>query len=116
MTLVALVLLLAGATSAVAGESEGPTVRRCRGPDPTASSAEVLRKLAVEFVQSSNFNTVSHPEILRESVATIHQRFGITEAFVSTMQAVSGAGYPGVASLDIVPVRSGCATSVAVIV
>ena len=27
--------------------------------------------------------------------------FGITRVFVSTMQAVSGAGYPGVASLDI---------------
>ena len=28
-------------------------------------------------------------------------RFGIESLFVSTMQAVSGAGYPGVASLDI---------------
>jgi aspartate-semialdehyde dehydrogenase len=35
------------------------------------------------------------------ALAPIHERFGITEAFVSTMQAVSGAGYPGVASLDI---------------
>ncbi|ADW70010.1 aspartate-semialdehyde dehydrogenase [Granulicella tundricola] len=31
----------------------------------------------------------------------IHDRFGIEKVFVSTMQAVSGAGYPGVASLDI---------------
>ena len=30
-----------------------------------------------------------------------HDRFGIESVFVSTMQAVSGAGYPGVASLDI---------------
>src|SRR6201996_1410728 len=29
------------------------------------------------------------------------ERFGIESIFVSTMQAVSGAGYPGVASLDI---------------
>jgi aspartate-semialdehyde dehydrogenase len=29
------------------------------------------------------------------------ERFGIEKVFVSTMQAVSGAGYPGVASLDI---------------
>jgi aspartate-semialdehyde dehydrogenase len=31
----------------------------------------------------------------------IVERFGIEAIFVSTMQAVSGAGYPGVASLDI---------------
>src|ERR1700760_630229 len=34
-------------------------------------------------------------------LAPLHQRFGIDKLFVSTMQAVSGAGYPGVASLDI---------------
>ena len=28
-------------------------------------------------------------------------RFGLDSVFVSTMQAVSGAGYPGVPSLDI---------------
>jgi aspartate-semialdehyde dehydrogenase len=31
----------------------------------------------------------------------LEERFGIEGLFVSTMQAVSGAGYPGVASLDI---------------
>jgi aspartate-semialdehyde dehydrogenase len=31
----------------------------------------------------------------------IEERFGIEAIFVSTMQAVSGAGYPGVASMDI---------------
>jgi aspartate-semialdehyde dehydrogenase len=31
----------------------------------------------------------------------LEERFGIDSLFVSTMQAVSGAGYPGVASLDI---------------
>ncbi len=31
----------------------------------------------------------------------IEQRFGIEQIFVTTMQAVSGAGYPGVASMDI---------------
>src|ERR1700710_2064891 len=34
-------------------------------------------------------------------LAALHQRFGIEKLFVSTMQAVSGAGYPGVPSLDI---------------
>jgi aspartate-semialdehyde dehydrogenase len=31
----------------------------------------------------------------------IQERFGIEQIFVTTMQAVSGAGYPGVASMDI---------------
>ena len=35
------------------------------------------------------------------ALAPLHQAFGIEKLFVSTMQAVSGAGYPGVASLDI---------------
>jgi aspartate-semialdehyde dehydrogenase len=35
------------------------------------------------------------------ALAPLHQLFGIEKIFVSTMQAVSGAGYPGVASLDI---------------
>ena len=34
-------------------------------------------------------------------LAPIHQKFGISRLFASTMQAVSGAGYPGVPSLDI---------------
>jgi aspartate-semialdehyde dehydrogenase len=33
-------------------------------------------------------------------VAPLHRAFGIRKLFVATMQAVSGAGYPGVASLD----------------
>jgi len=32
----------------------------------------------------------------------VHRAFGIEKIFVVTMQAVSGAGYPGVASLDII--------------
>ena len=35
------------------------------------------------------------------ALAPLHQKFGIESLFVTTMQAVSGAGYPGVASLDI---------------
>ena len=34
-------------------------------------------------------------------LAPIHERFGITKLMVTTMQAVSGAGYPGVPTLDI---------------
>jgi aspartate-semialdehyde dehydrogenase len=36
------------------------------------------------------------------ALAPLHQAFTIEKLFVSTMQAVSGAGYPGVPSLDIV--------------
>ncbi len=36
------------------------------------------------------------------ALAPLHRAFGVEKLFVSTMQAVSGAGYPGVASLDIV--------------
>jgi aspartate-semialdehyde dehydrogenase len=35
------------------------------------------------------------------ALAPLHQRFAIRQLFLSTMQAVSGAGYPGVPSLDI---------------
>jgi aspartate-semialdehyde dehydrogenase len=35
------------------------------------------------------------------ALAPLHHRFGVDKVFVATMQAVSGAGYPGVPSLDI---------------
>lgn len=34
-------------------------------------------------------------------LAALHRRFGVEAAIVTTLQAISGAGYPGVASLDI---------------
>ena len=49
------------------------------------------------IVTNGNCSTI----VATLGVAAIHERFGITKAFVSTMQAVSGAGYPGVPSLDI---------------
>jgi aspartate-semialdehyde dehydrogenase len=36
------------------------------------------------------------------ALAPLHQAFGVERGFVTTLQAVSGAGYPGVAALDIV--------------
>lgn len=38
---------------------------------------------------------------LAMALAPLDDAFGVEKAFVSTMQAISGAGYPGVASLDI---------------
>jgi len=40
--------------------------------------------------------------VLTLSLKPIYDEFGIERLIVSTMQALSGAGYPGVASLDIV--------------
>jgi len=34
-------------------------------------------------------------------LAALHEKFGVKSVMVTTMQAISGAGYPGVASLDI---------------
>lgn len=34
-------------------------------------------------------------------MAALHRRFGIESAVVTTLQAISGAGYPGVSSMDI---------------
>src|SRR5262245_7472163 len=34
------------------------------------------------------------------ALAPLHHRFGVDKVFVATMQAISGAGYPGVASLE----------------
>jgi aspartate-semialdehyde dehydrogenase len=36
------------------------------------------------------------------ALAPLHEAFGLRQAFLVTMQAVSGAGYPGVPSLDII--------------
>ncbi len=34
-------------------------------------------------------------------LAALHRKFGVTEVVVTTLQSISGAGYPGVASMDI---------------
>ncbi|HEY9425692.1 MAG TPA: aspartate-semialdehyde dehydrogenase [Gemmatimonadaceae bacterium] len=40
--------------------------------------------------------------IVTLALAPLHQAFGIRTLFVTTLQAISGAGYPGISSLDIV--------------
>ena len=39
--------------------------------------------------------------VVAMALAPLHAAFGVRQCFVTTLQAVSGAGYPGVASLDI---------------
>ena len=49
------------------------------------------------MVTNPNCSTIG----LVMALKPIDQRFGITQIIVTTMQAVSGAGYPGVPSMDI---------------
>ena len=49
------------------------------------------------IVTNANCATI----VLAMALAPLHQAFGARRLFVATMQAVSGAGYPGVSALDI---------------
>src|SRR5579863_4949905 len=49
------------------------------------------------MVTNPNCSTIG----LVMALKPIEERFGLEQIFVTTMQAVSGAGYPGVASMDI---------------
>jgi aspartate-semialdehyde dehydrogenase len=49
------------------------------------------------IVTNSNCSTM----FLAMALGPLHRQFVVEAVFVTTMQAVSGAGYPGVASLDI---------------
>jgi aspartate-semialdehyde dehydrogenase len=49
------------------------------------------------IVTNANCSTI----FLAMALAPLHRAFGVERVFVTTMQAVSGAGYPGVPSLDI---------------
>jgi aspartate-semialdehyde dehydrogenase len=49
------------------------------------------------MVTNPNCSTIG----LVMALKPVEERFGIEQIFVTTMQAVSGAGYPGVASMDI---------------
>jgi aspartate-semialdehyde dehydrogenase len=49
------------------------------------------------MVTNPNCSTIG----LVMALKPLEERFGIEKIFVTTMQAVSGAGYPGVASMDI---------------
>ncbi|MSR06073.1 MAG: aspartate-semialdehyde dehydrogenase [Gemmatimonadetes bacterium] len=49
------------------------------------------------IVANPNCSTI----VLAMALAPLHRAFGVEKVFVATMQATSGAGYPGVPSLDI---------------
>ena len=50
------------------------------------------------IVTNPNCSTI----MLALALAPLHKRFGVKAVVATTMQALSGAGYPGVASLDII--------------
>ncbi len=69
-------------------------------------NADHLALLEIQATRkSSGGYIVTNPNCsaigLALALKPLERRFGIESLFVSTMQAVSGAGYPGVASLDI---------------
>src|SRR6202165_5725764 len=49
------------------------------------------------IVTNPNCSTI----VIALALAPLHERFGVTSCIATTMQAVSGAAYPGVSSLDI---------------
>jgi aspartate-semialdehyde dehydrogenase len=49
------------------------------------------------IVTNPNCSTI----VIAMALAPLHRAFGVESCIATTMQAISGAGYPGVASLDI---------------
>ncbi len=113
--------VFSGLDSSVAGEIEGAFAR---AGIPVISNAKNYRMdptvplLVPEvnpdhtgLIKTQNFTTdgsgwiVTNPNCvavpLSLALKPIHDVFGIRNLIVTTMQAISGAGYPGVASLDI---------------
>jgi aspartate-semialdehyde dehydrogenase len=72
-------------------------------PEVNADHLEVIESQATR--KTSGGYIVTNPNCcaigLVLPLAALHATFGIEKLFVTTMQAVSGAGYPGVPSLDI---------------
>ena len=56
------------------------------------------RKESGGYIVTNSNCTVMGPVLALKPIA---DRFGIEQIFATSMQAVSGAGYPGVASMDI---------------
>lgn len=72
-------------------------------PEINADSLALVRRQQQErgwrgaIITNANCSTM----FLAIALAPLDRAFGIEKVFVTTMQAVSGAGYPGVPSLDI---------------
>jgi aspartate-semialdehyde dehydrogenase len=80
-------------------ESDVPLVVAEVNPDhlDLLATQRTLRGWSGSIVTNGNCAAI----VTVMALAPVHQRFGLRRAFLATMQAVSGAGYPGVPSLDI---------------
>ena len=113
-------LLFSGLDSSVAGEVETALANKGHAvvsnsrnhrmdPDVPLLIPEVnpdhLDALAVQRKRTGGGYIVTNPNCsvvgLAMALAPLQRAFGLTEVAVVTLQALSGAGYPGVASMDI---------------
>ena len=73
--------------------------------NPEVNGKHLQLKEEQDWRKRTNSNKVTNPNCssigLVMALKPLEERFGIEQIFVTTMQAVSGAGYPGVASMDI---------------
>ncbi|MEW6194256.1 MAG: aspartate-semialdehyde dehydrogenase [Bacteroidota bacterium] len=69
-------------------------------PEVNHDHLELLKKQSYKgkIVTNPNCSTIG----LALALKPLHEQFGLEAVNVVTMQAISGAGYPGVASLDII--------------
>ncbi len=113
-------LLFSGLDSSVAGEAETALAGRGHAvvsnsrnhrmdPDVPLLIPEInpghLDAIAVQRRRTGGGYVVTNPNCsvmgLAIALAPLHQAFGLESVAVVTLQALSGAGYPGVASLDV---------------
>ncbi|MFW5775813.1 MAG: aspartate-semialdehyde dehydrogenase [Spirochaetota bacterium] len=110
-------ILFSGLDSSVAGEAE--TNYAAAGHTVISNSSnhrmDAHVPLIIPEINPDHFELVKHQPgpgaiitnsncssmFLAMALAPIHRSFGVRQVQVSTMQAISGAGYPGVASMDI---------------
>ncbi|MBI3932268.1 MAG: aspartate-semialdehyde dehydrogenase [Acidobacteria bacterium] len=114
-------LLFSGLDSSVAGEVEAALAAkghavvsnsRNHRMDPDVPllipevNADHLDALGAQRRRTGGGYIVTNPNCsvvgLAMALAPLHRAFGVEAAAVVTLQALSGAGYPGVASLDVV--------------
>ena len=72
-------------------------------PEVNAAHLELLEQQATRKVSGGYVVTNPNCTVMGPAMALkpLQERFGIEAVFLTSMQAVSGAGYPGVPSLDI---------------
>jgi aspartate-semialdehyde dehydrogenase len=75
-------------------------------PEINSDHLEVLERQKSERGFTSGGYIVTNPNcstiVMALALAPLHAKFGIESVIATTLQAVSGAGYPGVPSLDVV--------------